>query len=88
MSPLRRFLLLYLPVACAILAAGFFAAFASTARLVWSWRDAWSRDATWGAVIALGLFLAAALCLRLAIFQPWRRRLVAGDAGPRRRPPA
>ena len=87
-SPLRRFLLLYLPVACAILAAGFFAAFVSTARLLWRWRHDWSHDATWGAGIAVALFLVAALCLRLAIFQPWRRRLEVEGAGRRRGPRA
>ena len=79
MTLVRRFLRLYLPIASAILSVGFFAAFATTARLVWSWRDSWSRDATWGVVVAVLLFLAAALFLRLAIYQPWRARLERGE---------
>jgi hypothetical protein len=71
----RRFLRLYLPIASAIVAVGAFAAFATTARLVWSWRAAWTREATIGAAVAVALFLVGALFLRLAIYQPWRRRL-------------
>ena len=85
MTSFRRFLLLYLPIASGILAAGCFAAFATTARLVWGWRHAWSADATWGVLIAAVLFAAGALFLRLAIFQPWRARLESGE-GPRRPP--
>jgi hypothetical protein len=75
----RRFLRLYLPIASAIVAVGCFAAFATTVRLVWGWRDSWSRDATLGSVVAVALFLAGALFLRLAIYQPWRGRLERGN---------
>ena len=75
MTLVRGFLRLYLPIASAIVSLGSFAAFATTARLVWSWRAAWSRDATIGTVVAVVLFLVGALFLWLAIHQPWRRRL-------------
>jgi hypothetical protein len=81
MTLVRRFLRLYLPVASAIIALGCFAAFAMTARLVWSWRAAWTHEATAGAAIAVGLFVLGAVFLRLAIYQPWRRALDAGGKG-------
>ena len=79
MTLFRRFLRLYLPIASAILAVGCFAAFATTARLVWSWRGSWSSDATLGSAVAVALFVAGAIFLRLAIYQPWRERLERGD---------
>ena len=81
MTIVRRFLRLYLPVASAIIALGCFAAFATTARLVWSWRAAWTGEATLGAVIAIGLFGLGAVFLRLAIYQPWRRALDGSGKG-------
>lgn len=82
MTLFRRFLRLYLPIASAIVAVGCFAAFATTARLVWSWRESWSRDATLGGLVALVLFAAGALFLWLAIYQPWRARLEREDGRP------
>lgn len=70
---MTRFWRSYLPLACWVCALGAFMAFASTARLVWSWRDSWDHAATLGVWIAIVCFLLGALFLWLAIHQPWRK---------------